>query len=332
MGSDDLHASCTGHQLIWVLFIGYTDLAAQEDVQWRPKPRDSPTICKLCFHGPDVCQCSPRSSSNYADSEDSEDSDIDQDDSFCCGKCRPEAATLMCFCSKSDSYRFSTTCVCLRKRHALFSVSREVREDAITVYYSRNRIVVTPEHSPDINDPRFGQIPSWLEHNRPTLARVELSLYTSSLSQSAMKSIRWLEWILPGFEMDYLPRNSPHWRDYVRTLDMMRQTMNTRNLTFVLNMGAQEHSDSECEETGLGEPISGTGCHRYQIALALRRLRPLKDCFIHLSRRNGRLGFRFRDRCESWLEKEIMGKDYDSKQRGKPKERVTATAERNARS
>jgi hypothetical protein len=244
----------------------------------------------------------------------------------CCEECRPTAATAMCFCSNKN-HVLSTTCQCPSIRHALFSVSRVVREDAIAIYYPLNRFLVTPYGSPTMREIRLEQdVPglSWPPEGISALPRIELSLYISSLARNAMQHIRWLEWLLPTSGVDYLLPNTPAWFDYLDTLDMMRNAMNIQNLTFILNMGAQGHRHWWHEYSGA--LVSPSNWQWYeQIALALRRLGPLKDCFIYLSRCTQDV--KRRDHCEKSLEKEIMGSKYDSERRGKPKERITAIFE-----
>lgn len=232
--------------------------------------------------------------------------------------CKPVSMVGLCLCSRTSSPTFSTSCICRPRRHSLFWVSRQVREDAIATYYSLNRFYITPFYSRKF--PNFAYTGSyyWPIYAPKGLRNIELSLYLCSLPFNALQHIRWLEWLLPSPINNYLNPKSRAWFDYLDALEMMRNSMNIGTLTFVLNMAAEGapffaydrpyHSDDWQKE--------------WRIGLALRRLGRLKDCFIYLScyHRN----IRAREHQEKLLEKAIMGEDYDSAARGKPLERITA--------
>jgi hypothetical protein len=61
----------------------------------------------------------------------------------CCEDCRPKDYSGLCYCSIKGSI-WSSSCKCCVSRHTLFRVSKQVRYDAISVYYARNQILVTP--------------------------------------------------------------------------------------------------------------------------------------------------------------------------------------------
>jgi hypothetical protein len=232
---------------------------------------------------------------------------------------QPTPSTPMCFFPKNDHLR-SATCLCPTAQHALFSVSRAVREDATAVYYSLNRIFITPLGSPTFSQLHLPYAPPWPPPGGLYEPRIELSLYLSSLRRGALQHVRWLEWIVPHTSENYLAPNTPAWFDYVDTLDMMRHAMNIPTLTFVLNMGADQDyvSDKHWYYHGLVELWKWYA----RIALELQRLGPLKNCFIYLSRTYSDVAWR--GRLETSLEKDIMGDEYDSAQRGKPTERISA--------
>lgn len=236
----------------------------------------------------------------------------------CCRMCKPISAVGLCFCSRTSSHTFSSSCACRPQRHSLFSVSRQVRKDAIETYYSLNRFYITPFYSPTFHEFTHTGSNYWPQQALQGLRNVELSIYLCSLPFNALQHIRWLEWLLPSPIDDYLHPRTHAWFDYLDALEMMRNSMDIKNLTFVLNMSGEGasfhayyrhyHSDDWTKE--------------WQIGLALRRLGQLKDCFVYLSRYNR--DFRARERQEQLLERAIMGKEYESIARGKPLERVTA--------
>ncbi|KAF2678817.1 hypothetical protein K458DRAFT_408523 [Lentithecium fluviatile CBS 122367] len=311
--------------------LGYTDLVSAKDIQWRPQTSSPPR-----YPVKELCSC-PRnvhpevldySRDCFCLLEPQRTPIVEQIDTRepcgCCTLCRPADASRMCFCS-SRGRIFSTTCVCSSPRHALFSVSREVREDAIATYYSRNRFFVTPFRSPRMQSVKSGEANyHWPPRGFERMRSIELSLYLSSLTRNALQHIRWLEWMLPTSKPGYLLPSTPAWFDYLDTLDMMRQSMNITNLTFVLNMAAQGRMTGWFYDVGY-ETVSPTAWDWYrQIALALQRLGPLRDCFIYLGRNGADSGSNERITREESLERAIMGKHYESRKRGKPEERITA--------
>lgn len=240
--------------------------------------------------------------------------------------------TQKCFCAPKGRV-YSTTCQCLRARHPLFSVSREVREDAIATYYSYNRFIITSYRSPTLRSYKeHGHWPPW--PSIATIRQVELSLYLSSITCNALQYIRWLEWILPISTCGYLQPKSPAWFDFLDTLDMMAHSMNVLNLTFVLNMAA---AGTIVDSQDDFMPIEAN-CYHYfgRIALTIRRLGKLKDCFIYLGRYDDSARYNIhrrrqinweREHRERTLEKAIMGPQYDSRTRRKPEERITRLAQ-----
>jgi hypothetical protein len=244
----------------------------------------------------------------------------------CCEQCVPTTATRACFCSRKGRI-FSTTCICHSPRHALFSVSQQVREDSIAIYYSRNRFLVTPFGCPTMNSVKTSRYHNFPPLSHDKMRHVELSLYISALTRNAVQNIRWLEWLLPAARQKYLLPGTRTWIDYLDTLDMMRHAMRIEALTFVLNMAAGGYSQwrEDWDGNPYREVVPVTDWQWYeQIALALGRLGPLKDCFIYLGRNGPESRVNERIRRERSLERAIMGEHYDSTSRGKPEERITA--------
>lgn len=301
----------------------FTDLVSKEDIQWHPRMSNLPwgRIKTFDFHCVNTygiyaleqaggCICEHDRYRRWK-SHQRWLMNLPQEEP-CCQVCSPTLATNLCFCSSEGSV-FSTTCVCQRSRHALFSVNRRVREDAITTYYSQNRFVITSFRSRSFQELRKNSL-DWCPSGIPGMKNVELSLYLSSVTRYALKHIRWLEWLLPSCPVDYLHPESRTWLDYLDTLSMMRHAMNIQNLTFVVNMAAAgEGLTSDVQQ--LMRPVHPREFRWYgRIALALRRLGPLKDCFIYLSRSSSYP--KEVARRESALEKTIMGPRYNSQKRG----------------
>ena len=209
--------------------------------------------------------------------------------------------------------------------HPLFLVSRQVRQDAIPVFFQRNRFFVTP---PATIPARFAdRAPNRLHIGYKTLhmQRLELPLFVSSLPREALRHIRYLEWILPQPEnLQSAPQSALS--DYASTIDAMAQTMNLAQLTLVLDLRALQRNSTN---TFTWPVRSDDDRETYDMVLRpLCRLKGLKDCFVYLRRvpkERGSLGrgrphrevFAY-DNDEMRYEKAIMGRGYDSSKRGKP--------------
>jgi hypothetical protein len=161
------------------------------------------------------------------------------------------------------------------------------------------------------------------------LNKVELSLYISSLSCSALYHIRSLKWVLPISDEKYLSPNSPAFKNYLDTVEVMEEAMNLPALTLTIDM-------IQC---GYYDRAS------YHKPIALRRLKPLtkdlikfysqviapfvepgdaglKNFFVHVE--YGWIkGTPLPSYIEQRLERVVMGPDYYSEDRGKkdPKSR-----------
>lgn len=297
-----------------------TDLVSSTLVQWRPRTEiyriQSPT-CTDYDHGKYACPGSGycRGPCLYVLGP-----NIDESIEYpCCGACKPDDYSGICYCS-AQSQRWSSSCTCDFHRHALFSVSRQVRQDALSVYYAHNQILVTPYNSPLMRLlDRCNS--SWFSADIPSPPKLELDLYLSAIDRSALQHIRRLEWILPCSEPTYLsPNNTPIWFAYLDTILLMRNAMTVKALTLTINISEPKWYYCRRE---YNRPLSENAWDWYQIVVGpLRSLgeEGLKDFFVHL-RQFGVDKMR-RIRCEQSLERLVMGDEYDSGMRGKPVERM----------
>jgi hypothetical protein len=299
----------------------YTDLVSPCAVQWRPSNwiKRSPSCTYCPDHGQSVsadeleppCSCHRSPGPRI-------------DDAFnsyrCCGHCRPEDHSGICYCLPRGSI-WSSSCSCQYLRRDLFSVSRQVRQDAIAVYYAYNKILVTPYNSPiiwlvDSYDS------GWPVHGIHFMPKIELSLYLSSIARSALQHIHWLEWILPTSQRTYLLPRTPAWFDYLDTLLLMENAMNIPALTFTINISASG-TTSDPNDYHHRMILDEDAWKWYEtIILPVRRLGEagLKDFFVY-SRQFDIEGGRGVHH-EQDLERAVMGKGYNSTERGKPAERM----------
>jgi hypothetical protein len=235
----------------------------------------------------------------------------------CCRSCCPEDQSGICYCSNRGAV-WSSSCKCHVPRHTLFWVSSQVRQDAIAVYYACNQILVTPYNTPMI---RFisPENCDWPVRRNRSESRIELSLYLSCIAPNALQHIRRLEWFLPISKQNCLRPRTRAWSDYLDTILLMEHAMNLPALTFTINMAASELFGERYRVMSL----SNANWRWYEaVVLPVRRLGEagLRDFFVYLRRRGIEYGRR--EHHEKDLERAVMGKGYDSANRGKPAERM----------
>lgn len=162
----------------------------------------------------------------------------------------------------------------------------------------------------------------WPVTGIPCMPKIELSLYLSSIARSALQHIRWLEWILPSSQRNYLLPGTPAWFDYLDTILMMENAMNISALTFTINIAASGRCRDEYEYDK--RMLLNEDAWRWYetIILPVRRLGEagLKDFFVHLRSFDIEEGRRIHH--EQDLERAAMGREYSSSNRGKPVERA----------
>lgn len=300
-------------QEIRSIILEYTDLVSLDAVQWRPQRRIiRSSSCAYCTADEVTnnfeCSCHRLPGPS-----------VDSDEWFpCCGNCGPLDNSGICYCTTHCAI-WSSSCTCGSPRHALFSVSRQVRQDAILVFYSHNRLLVTPHNSPRI---RFVQLDDdrWAPRGCHFMPKVELSLYLSSISRSALQHIRWLEWILPSSQRTYLLPETPAWFDYLDTLLLMKNAMTLPALTFVIDIAASGMC-WDISEYRKRLPLDEHAWRWYETIIApvkcLARM-GLKNFFVQLRRCDIEQGQRVHH--EQRLEQMVMGPSYVSAKRAKPAE------------
>ncbi|KAH7390653.1 hypothetical protein BKA66DRAFT_41298 [Pyrenochaeta sp. MPI-SDFR-AT-0127] len=295
----------------------YTDLVSPFAVQWRP--REWIVDSRSCLfdqrdgHRKMINKYEFPGSRQHYRGPNMEDIDRFS----CCGQCSPEDNTNICYCSDYAPIR-SSSCECHFSRRILFSVSRQVRQDALSVYYANNHILVTPYCSPKLRQAMcYGDL--WPMNGIHYLQKIELSLYLSSVARYALQYIRRLEWILPRSKQTYLLPRTPAWFDYLDTILVMQHAMNIPALTFTINI-SHRPSYQAYPECMLSHEEARDWSET--IILPMTRLGEagLKDFFVHL--RWNDIGEDTRVQYEQQLERAVMGKQYHSAERGKPEENL----------
>ncbi|KAL1603915.1 hypothetical protein SLS60_005507 [Paraconiothyrium brasiliense] len=210
--------------------------------------------------------------------------------------------------------------------HPLFLVSKQVHQDAVPIFFQRNRFLVLPPGKAYAYRPLpIDWPPAWGRRVIIPMHRLEISLFLSSIARNALQHIRYLEWLLPQFK-NYTTAPKSAYLDYLDTIELMAQAMNLPLLTLVVDLRMEyPYRDWESDwEPYLGR-LPADGAVYDRILQPLRRLEGLKDFFVYLRRLKsvpvGAPQYHLRrayDNDERKYEKAVMGANYDSRRRAKP--------------
>ena len=226
-----------------------------------------------------------------------------------------------CFCRRSHA-AFSSNCHCWSPPTSLFLVSRLLLEDAQEVFFTRNRFIITP--SAGCNH---------LAAHTPN--RLEASVFlTDVVPCPALRFLRFLELIFPPFEHDYLRPHEPAYKDWLQTLDQVKQHLSLPALTLRVYMadyllpeggGGGERTLPSSFHAHMTKEQGMTIMTSYMRTLTpLAKLKGLKGFFAHLAwpfwnSRTGRRRWR-EDKepvrrqmryGEARIERVVMGDGYD---------------------
>jgi len=128
-------------------------------------------------------------------------------DYFCCGSCSCSGATDSCCCTIRHT-GFSTTCECWTMPTALFSLSRRMKEDATSIFFSRNHFVILP--------PRFRNA-----HHKP----LEILQFLTRFALRGRRYLQSITWMLPEFA--YPVRGTRRHTEWNKVVDICVQEMST---------------------------------------------------------------------------------------------------------
>jgi hypothetical protein len=115
-------------------------------------------------------------------------------------------------------------CDCWAPPTSLFLLNREMRQDALQVFYGQNRFVVTPTGG-------F----TWTGLDNPP-TRLPISVFLSSVvPQDALHYLRLLEMIFPPFGVDepsmYCSAQRSQWQGWADTLEKVQEHLDLQKLT-----------------------------------------------------------------------------------------------------
>ncbi|KAI1290577.1 hypothetical protein F5Y03DRAFT_388774 [Xylaria venustula] len=251
---------------------------------------------------------------------------------FCCKMKFPYMIGDFCkrYCSAYSSF-----CQCWMSPAPFFLVCRTMYEDSICVLYSCNRVVITPPGG------RF-DVPLGPNY---TPTRLEVARFiTRHTYPRVLQHLRHLEVVFP--ELDpfcCLDLSSPFYLDWRFAIDHLRQYGKLHALTITVHISL----DSTKRNPWIGYPRKTEWSHTLdgrprpdvQLLLPLQNLQGIHGLFIHLDwiwywnsfpkllwidwNVEHRLQQRPRDlyhNVERWLERIVMGQDYDSFTIGKLEE------------
>lgn len=310
----------------------HSDLVSTADLEWKPRllsfgPLSRPSSCSCYYNWDDVLytsghlpDCHPVSIIEphwfILDAHKSLETLCRHNRATNFGHL-PEYNGKCVFSERHSSY--ASTCVKPIRAHPLFLVSHQVRQDALPIFFQKNRFLVTP---PGVHFSRVVDQDIYMllgSNAEIPMERYELSLFLSLVPPMALRHIRRLEWFVPRYENFAASPESAYF-DYLDTIDMMAQAMHLPQLTLVLDLRVNRLRDLD---VGVRWPLRGLrdGAMYNKIILPLQRLHGLKDCFIYLKRLKDGGDLLARDSYDSdemRYEKAIMGDDYDSASRGKP--------------
>ena len=257
-----------GEVLIQIL--GYTDLVAPFDLEWRPGKGLVPYVC--------------------------------------CKKCTDTLEVCCCFYHAA----FSSKCICWRLPISIFLVSQKVKEIATHIFFGKNKFVILPRSG------KYCDIP------RKTRAQGELSQFIRSLPRHTCKDLRSIQWTLPSFSTDFMLPGEKGTTDWLKTVDLLNRDFELSNLDISMNMSISgtwcEHGKvrDSCRDESysfIPDGYETAMWKTYQRILEpMVQLKGLRNLFVYLT---GPLADDLRHPFERKLESLVMGKDYDSANRGK---------------
>ncbi|KAF2234258.1 hypothetical protein EV356DRAFT_502609 [Viridothelium virens] len=123
-----------------------------------------------------------------------------------------------CFCRRFHS-AFSSACQCWLPPWPLFLTCRAMRDEAMAVFFLRNRFIVLP----------YGGCGEVVKNAPP---RLEPSIFlTEIVPPEALSFLRFVEIVFPPFEDCYLLHEEPAYRDWISAIQKAKDRLNLPLLT-----------------------------------------------------------------------------------------------------
>ena len=230
-----------------------------------------------------------------------------------------------CFCrARHAAHSTVFKCSCWAPPTAFFLVSRQMREEALQVFFTQNRFIMAPCHNDTSLD--IGTPPDQLPISQ---------FLSKAVPPDALHHLRLLEIVLPPFDDNqprtYLRAGSSQSRDWIHNLEQIKALLNLSKLTISIHFASWLGDVDDDERT---IPLHHTGTTTAEIDAALRvytgivsplrTLKGLNRFFAFCS--NPREWRDYRDltetcfdKLEQDIERFIMGDHYNAVAAGKLK-------------
>lgn len=225
-----------------------------------------------------------------------------------------ERSNVRCFCRRYHS-AYTSRCNCWSPPLSLFLVCRTLREESQTIFFKKNRFVITPARG-------YKRVAD------STSTRLEISIFlTEVVPPNAVGFLTYLEVVFPPFDTDYLRLRESACQDWLQTIDYVREKLYLPTLTLRVYManhypngqGVTPFQDAMTKEQG----IVMIAMYR-RMLIYLQKLNLTSRFFVHLawpfawtrSRRRARKeDSRVVDpkvaAFEKGIEQHVMGDHYD---------------------
>ncbi|KAI1077765.1 hypothetical protein F5B20DRAFT_550308 [Whalleya microplaca] len=241
---------------------------------------------------------------------------------------QPYSAVTGYICCRRRS-GYSSRCQCWIAPRALFLVNRNLYQEALQVLYSCNRVIVVPSE---------GLRPCMTPDN--TATRLDASRFiTRHMWPDALHYLRTIEFVFPAIDPASDVSSAPYYLDFCFAIDHLKAHADIPKLAIVVNItvtssvieGDREWIHRELIKSA-GDEALALRAHA-QLIGHLKTLRGMRRFFVHLEwawhwsvdhPRVGSYGHSNLDMevnaMESWLEKMVMGDDYNGESAGKTSE------------
>ncbi|KAI8961183.1 hypothetical protein F5Y11DRAFT_237946 [Daldinia sp. FL1419] len=246
--------------------------------------------------------------------------------------CEDYHSELGCFCMRCHS-SYSSRCRCWHPPRAFFLVNRAMYDAARTVFYSCNRVIISP-------------LAGILYGRSPLLAGLEACIFvTKFLRPDTLSYLRYLELVCSPFETDEAleslappePQVYDHWQ---RIIDFLNSYANLPALTIAVYMTRFEPSRFGISDTNGGvtrqvfeEGVIAMEKHKdlalrtyLDILLPFQSLTRIGRFFVFIewagrywlggTQKLQETKYRL-SAMERWLEQRVMGSEYESRALGK---------------
>ncbi len=267
-------------QEIQLQILGYTDLVTPYDLAWSPNAGLG-GITFFEFHAFRVWPTLPI-------------------EFKCCERCSDALEACCCWTMHTA---VSTTCTCWKMPTSLFSVSHKLREDAMSIFYSKNHFLILPAMGTGCPE------------------RSEIFQFLTQLPGNARQCLQSLTWILPYLRDAYPVTGNPMHLDWLEVVDICAREMNLSQLSFTIDMSIHRQSRaldaSYSSEMSIVREAAEEWAAGQLIVKTMAKHNGWKNVYVHLNWSSNHPDESVRENGEAMLERQVMGDGYDSVSHGK---------------